>query len=226
MSDKQKPWKPEPPFVIHRAAMRASEAWSALDHNAKRFLERLELEHMKHGGKDNGRLPCPYNDLVEYGMRRETIARSIRRTVMCGFVEITRRGRRSAAGANPALYRLTYLPHFTGAWPTDEWENYRPNGPLRQTRSPQKAKQKAAAKPPQIQNVGTETGTVSVPETVPMSVPETVLPNAEISVPKPVLLSKVLPCISAAPLGCEHEQRKARLMSSTAEMISLAAHKR
>lgn len=199
MSDTQKPWKPQAPFVIHRAAMRTSEAWSAIDHNTKKFLERLELEHMKHGGKDNGRLPCPYNDCVEYGMRRETIARSIHRAVVCGFIEITRRGRRSAAGANPALYRLTYLPNFDGAWPTDEWKDYRPNGPLRLTQS---TKQKTANLASKIQNVGTENGTDTVPKPAPMSVPKTVLPAPEISVPKPAPLSIIYPSALGGEGAC------------------------
>ena len=133
-----KPWKPEPPFVVHSQTMLESPAWKSLDHNTKKFLERLELEQMKHGGKDNGRLPCTYDDFEQYGVRRQLILRSQRRAAAAGFAKVTQKGRRSPTGGTPALYLLTYLPKYDGTWPTNEWRKYRPNGPTWQTRSSEK----------------------------------------------------------------------------------------
>jgi hypothetical protein len=97
-------------FVAHSKEMRVSAAWKALPDNARRVLERIELEHMDHGGAENGELPCTYNDFFDAGNRRASVARAIRQAVALGFLEITRQGGRSVSGfRSPSRYRLTYL---------------------------------------------------------------------------------------------------------------------
>jgi hypothetical protein len=87
------------------------------------ILSRLEIEHLRQAGKDNGRLICTYQDFAEYGIRRPSIAPAIRLTVQLGFVEITQHGWRAAGYGRPTHYRLTYLP-ANSAEPTDEWANW------------------------------------------------------------------------------------------------------
>ena len=90
-----------------------------------RILQRLEIEHVSNGGKQNGDLTCTYSDFVEYGLRRASIPEAIRRLVRRGFLVVTGQGRQSYGNLRiPSRYRLTYLPTFAdGRWvePTHEW---------------------------------------------------------------------------------------------------------
>lgn len=98
-------------------------AWAWLPDNARRLLDRLELEHMRHGGAENGNLPCTYTDFEQARIRRASIALAIRQAVALGFLEVVKQGYLSASGfRSPSLYRLTYV-HGCGQSPppTDEW---------------------------------------------------------------------------------------------------------
>jgi hypothetical protein len=109
-------------FIAHRVRMLESAAWGALSRAARRILDRLEIEHANHGGKDNGRLVCTYGDFAEFGIRRETIQDAIPEAIALGFIEITERGRAAPEDfGTPNLFRLTYLP-TSSSCPTDEWE--------------------------------------------------------------------------------------------------------
>src|SRR3954447_23862008 len=94
-------------FVAHRREMRESAAWRNLPDNARRILDRLEVEHMRHGGAENGALPCTYSDFVAAGVRRASVSLAIRQCVALGFLVVTHRGGRSNAEyRNPSRYRL------------------------------------------------------------------------------------------------------------------------
>jgi hypothetical protein len=73
-------------------------------------MARLEIEHMDHGGAENGALKCTYADFVKYGVNPGAVAPAIRELESLGFVEVMERG----CGGNsderrPSVYRLTYL---------------------------------------------------------------------------------------------------------------------
>jgi hypothetical protein len=126
MKSKPKQAKPkEPPYVKLRMEMLCSPAWAALTPAAKCVIERLIIEHIRHAGKDNGKLICTHKDFAEYGIRYPSIAPAIRLAVKLGFVEITQSGWRSAGRRRAAQYRLTFLP-TAGTPPTDEWKQYQP----------------------------------------------------------------------------------------------------
>src|SRR5215204_4133497 len=111
-------------FVAHSRELRESAAWRALPDNARRILDRLELEHMRHGGAENGSLPCTYSDFVAHGVRRASVSLALRQCAALGFLEITHRGGRSISEyRNPSQYRLTYLTgRGQSAIKTDEWK--------------------------------------------------------------------------------------------------------
>jgi hypothetical protein len=114
----------EDAFTAHTLPMLRSPARRALPANARLVLERLEVEHLERGGAENGSLICTYDDFERAGIRRPSVALSIRQCVALGFVVITRQGRRSISDVRqPSLYRLTYL---TGRGksppPTHEWQ--------------------------------------------------------------------------------------------------------
>ena len=114
-------------FIAHRRDMRESAAWRFLPDNARRVLDRLEVEHMLHGSADNGHLPCTYRDFEEAGIRRQAIALAIRQCVALGFLEITREGRRSIGEFRRCtLYRLTYLNGVGSSRPpTHDWQKFK-----------------------------------------------------------------------------------------------------
>ena len=116
-------------FIAHRLEMQISPAWRHLPDKARRLLDRLEVEHMEHGGAENGKLRCTYSNWQEAGLkRRNDIALAIRQCAALGFLDVTRQGWCSVSEfRTPSLYRLTYVfgrkDKRTGAAgnPTDEW---------------------------------------------------------------------------------------------------------
>jgi hypothetical protein len=115
-------------WVAHRRSMLESPAWRVLSRGARQFLDRLQIEHMAHGGRENGKLPLTYQDLIAYGMTRAQIAPAMREAEALGFAICTKRGRGGNADCRaPNLWRLTYVQSVTtssvaAALPTDEWE--------------------------------------------------------------------------------------------------------
>lgn len=111
-------------FIAHSREMRESPAWRYLPDNARRILDRLELEHMHHGGAENGCLPCTYSDFVRAGLRRASISLAIRQAEALGFLEVTHRGGRAISDARwPSRYRLTYvLGGGKSTERTDDWK--------------------------------------------------------------------------------------------------------
>ena len=111
-------------FVSHERGMRESIAWRSLPCNARLVLDRLELELMAHGGRDNGKLPCTYTDFEKAGIRRKSIALAIRQCEALGFIETTHKGSKSISNfRNPSLYRLTYIYGREPNPPrTDDWK--------------------------------------------------------------------------------------------------------
>jgi hypothetical protein len=101
--------------------MLVSPAWRALSLAARRCLERIEIEHMQQGGKENGQLAVTYDHFVEYGIDRHAIAPAQRQLEALGFVEITEHGvAGNADHRSPNKFRLTHI-HAGRAMATNEW---------------------------------------------------------------------------------------------------------
>src|SRR5262245_20494160 len=97
-------------FAPRTIDMLRSPAFRALSLSGHRILARIEIEHARHGGRDNGRLAVTYSDFIEYGIHRHAVSRSIREVVALGFVEVARPGRGgNATHRNPNRFRITYL---------------------------------------------------------------------------------------------------------------------
>jgi hypothetical protein len=108
-------------FAPRLIEMLESYPYRVLSGPAHRILARLEIEHGHHGGCENGNLPVTFQNFVDYGMDRHSIAPAIRECVALGFVEITKHG--SAGNREfraPNLFRLTYVPTKEAA-PTNDW---------------------------------------------------------------------------------------------------------
>jgi hypothetical protein len=109
-------------FAPRLIEMLESPAYRALSGPAHRILARLEIEHGRHGGFENGRLPVTFRDFIGYGMDRHSIAPAIRECVALGFIEVTVQGRAgNAEFRQPNVFRLTYVFTQDGA-ATNEWQ--------------------------------------------------------------------------------------------------------
>jgi hypothetical protein len=109
-------------WTSHTVSMLRSPARCVLSRGARQFLDRLEIELCDHGGNDNGRLPLTFEDLVEYGIHRNSIAPAQREAIALGFAVLTRRGHGgNAESRQPNLWRLTYVAGRDGIEPTHEW---------------------------------------------------------------------------------------------------------
>jgi hypothetical protein len=93
-----------------------SPAYRALSLSAHRALSRIEVELAHHGGKDNGKLPCTFDDFEEYGVRRKSIGAALEELEALGFITITELGRPSAGAEyrRPNKFRLTTRESLDG----------------------------------------------------------------------------------------------------------------
>ena len=72
-------------FVYYTREMIGSPAYRVLSLQGRKVMRRLELEHMAHGGQDNGKLPCRYYDFVEYGCRKNGLSAALIEVNVLGF---------------------------------------------------------------------------------------------------------------------------------------------
>ena len=108
-------------FSARTIAMLRSPAFRVLSLAAHRCLARIEIEHARHAGKNNGRLVVTYRDFVEYGVCREAVAPALRELEALGLIQVTERGMAgNAEFRRPNKLRLTYR-YTDDAKPTDDW---------------------------------------------------------------------------------------------------------
>jgi hypothetical protein len=97
-------------FVGHTPELLASHAWRGRSIHLVRVLDRLELEHLAHAGKENGFLTVTYDDFTRYGVSRRFILPALAEGVARGLILITHQGGYAGAGRqDPSRYQLTYL---------------------------------------------------------------------------------------------------------------------
>jgi len=110
--------------------MLRSGAMRALSVHARRALDRIMIEHMDHGGQENGRLKVTWSDFERFGVHRHYIAQALAELVSVGLIAVEDPGRAIIWGesrGNPAIYRLKWLPvcepdNFRPA--TNEWRRF------------------------------------------------------------------------------------------------------
>jgi hypothetical protein len=88
--------------------------------NVKRLVDFLMVEHVDHGGKENGRLLAPWNQLVECGIGRRLIAETVSEASRRGLLDV-----RHGAGRAANTYTLTFLKTFDGEPPSNRWRTFR-----------------------------------------------------------------------------------------------------
>jgi hypothetical protein len=108
-------------WISYLRSMLESCAFRVLGHTAIRVMHRIEIEHMAHGGAENGRLIVTYDQFEEYGVSRNSVGPAIRELVALGFLEITDKGIASNENGRPNRFRLTYVNVKSREQPTNEW---------------------------------------------------------------------------------------------------------
>lgn len=120
-------------FVWHTHALLSSPAWRGRSINVVRLCEFLEIEHLEHGGVENGQLVAPYNQLVEFGIARQYISGAINEAELRGLIDVDRGALKGRQKNEMSRFRLTYAwsrkregDLYTWELPTDNWKKWRP----------------------------------------------------------------------------------------------------
>lgn len=107
-------------FVKMPRGLMASDAWLSMRGGHLKIISALCEEHMRHGGKDNGRLKAPHRQLAGLGIAPRKVAGLIRDLEKWGLIECQRGGMRTAT-----RYGLTWLPRADGKPPSNAWRDHR-----------------------------------------------------------------------------------------------------
>ncbi|WP_074061081.1 hypothetical protein [Rhizobium etli] len=119
--EKKRKWMDS--FIPRRLEMLISPAWQRAPRPLLRLIERLEIEHLRHGGQNNGELYVSYPQFVAYGMSKKSIRSTLKLGEELGLLQVIREERIIQGDIRPAnCYRLTYVPAKGKQNPTDEWK--------------------------------------------------------------------------------------------------------
>ena len=126
-SKTHKPDEANPAFIMTRLVMLDSVAYWALKPIERTVLAVIEIEHMRHGGSENGRLVVTRRQFEKRGIHKDAIAPSIRALEALGFIELERGAAGIGDQAQAHRFRLTYVQPD----PTDEWRKFHDPGMAR-----------------------------------------------------------------------------------------------
>jgi hypothetical protein len=108
-------------WIAHRRILLVSPSWRRRPVPVAKILDRLEIEHLDHGGKKNGSLVVTYDQIVEFGVSRRSIKPAIAAAVKLGLLVVIQSDEWAGNIKQPNGYRLTYVPETARRAPTDEW---------------------------------------------------------------------------------------------------------
>lgn len=108
-------------WIPVRLSLMLSPAWQHRPKPVARLLERIQIEHLRHGGKENGRLCVSFDQLVDYGLSRRVVHEAIKAACDLGLLGLVQHDQIVGNIRPPNEYRLTYVPAREKRAPTDEW---------------------------------------------------------------------------------------------------------
>lgn len=117
-----KRWKFEEAFVGEPMSLLESPGYQALNFPAFKILAFLKLEHVRHGGAENGRLMAPHRQLQALGISPRHIKPALAMLEAFGVIRCTTDGARLGGRPNAAKYALTWLPTCDGQLPTEDYK--------------------------------------------------------------------------------------------------------
>ncbi|MGD9879963.1 MAG: hypothetical protein AB7F22_09170 [Reyranella sp.] len=104
------------PFIKLPLAVVDSDAWRTLSINARRFIDFLMSEHIRHYSKKNGQLLAPRRQLEQFGIGARHVSGAIEEAVGVGLVDVKR-----GVGKRPNHYALNWLALHDGTQPEARW---------------------------------------------------------------------------------------------------------
>ena len=111
-------------FSLLSIRMLASRARWVLGVTERRILDFLEVELQKHDRKNNGDLVLTYEQLVDLGMDRASIAPALRVLERLGFIRIQHGRGGNADHHEPNKMYLTYAYTTRANLPTHDWKRF------------------------------------------------------------------------------------------------------
>ena len=120
---------PNVPFVQLTYELINSVSWRVMSIPCRRLIDFLLLEHMSHGGMENGNLIATYNQLEGFGIARSSISKIIQEAEHLGLIRVEH-GMRSSRNKNYLnRFELTFMPATYNtdngvkmyAEPTNDW---------------------------------------------------------------------------------------------------------
>ena len=114
------------PFVWLTRELLSSDAWRTAPINTRRFVERLLLEHMAHGGTENGKLICTVDQCLQWDIGgRGEVTKAQRDAIARGLAYIGEKGFWAPGRAHrPSRYGIGWLPGHDGAPAPNLWKRY------------------------------------------------------------------------------------------------------
>lgn len=109
-------------FITHRLEMLISASWRHAPRPLLRMIERLEIEHLRHGGFENGNLYVSYKQFVLAGISKRSIRPTMELGKALGLMDYRQEEEPRGDIRPPNAYRLTYVPAKGKNAPTDEWK--------------------------------------------------------------------------------------------------------
>jgi hypothetical protein len=120
--------KPPPgePWLWLTREILESFAWRALSNAGQKIVSRIGIEHLSHGGCQNGDLPVTYRDFERYGIGKNSIFAALAEASELGLIERTAAGRQAwgESKGSPARYALSWLPFHDGRPATNRWRRF------------------------------------------------------------------------------------------------------
>lgn len=106
-----------------RLELLLSPSWQHCPRPLARVIERLCIEHLRHGGQNNGELFVAYTQFQAYGVSKKSILRTLELGEKLGLIQVMREDGVIKGDIRPANgYRLTFVPEKGKPNPTDEWK--------------------------------------------------------------------------------------------------------
>jgi len=109
---------------------------------ARRVLDRIVLEYLVHGRKENGNLIVTYSDFKRFGVRRASIARAVNELDALGWIDVVERGGAAISDfRNPSRYAVTWVMRKDLTPASNRWRR------IQNDRDARKALRDAARRP-------------------------------------------------------------------------------
>jgi hypothetical protein len=117
-------------FVQLTGELLSSPAWCSMTINCRRLIDFLMIEQLNHAGQENGNLCATYDQLVDFGIPRRLVHRTITEAERLKLIDVERGGRKNSGISPLSRFTITFFPMRkagNGAQgfyePTHEWRS-------------------------------------------------------------------------------------------------------